>query len=169
MLLTFLFCFAIFLLLVVIYFLFAPLRLEIDTNLHLYRFSVVPIFSIRWVTDAIPHYAELRIFGFRKKIERWEKPASKQEVVVVEEKSKRKPVSLNFKKIKAVLHSFRVKKWFINIDTGDMALNGKLFPWLFTLSFITKRTFRINFIGKTEVFISIQNNAFRMMKAYLYN
>jgi hypothetical protein len=146
-----------------LYLLFAPLVAEINSNKKIVRFRIVPLVSIRWVTDTFPGYLELTLFGFRKKLS-LSSGSEKKRL-----KGKNKPIrkiDFNQQKIIAVLKSFRIKKWIVNIDTGDMALNGLLFPTAYALSSITGKRFYINFCGISEVNITIQNNVFRMLKAY---
>jgi hypothetical protein len=147
------------------YLLFATLLVEIDTSHQLYSFSIVPVFRISWVVDEFPRHPEITIFGFRKKLnlQAWFKGTAPKETKV------RKPSKfrISFSKIRSLVRSFRVKKWLVNIDTGDMALNGEMFPLMYALMRMTGKEFYINFFGKNEVVITIENNAFRMLKAII--
>jgi len=151
-----------------LYLLFAPLVLEVNTHNNLYRFAVLPVFSIRWVYDVFPGHPEISICGFKRKLDLFQ-----QKDKAVQKKKRKKDHQSFFKPsfqgIKAVVKSFRVKRWLVNIDTGDMALNGVMYPLMYILTRITRRTFTINFLGKNEIIITIHNNAFRMLKAYIFN
>jgi hypothetical protein len=146
------------------YILFAPIVLEINSAKHLYLFRIVPMVSIRWVTDPFPGYPELNVFGFRKKLNL--SPALKKNKVLQTKNTHSSGQKIKYYKIISVFKSFRVKKWLINIDTADVALNGLLFPAAYTLRSSTGKYFNVNFRGINEVEIIIRNNVFSMLKAY---
>ena len=153
--------------LIITYLLFAPLLIEIDTHSNVYMFSVSPLFSIRWVTDEFPGHAELNVLGFKKKLDpfAWNE---KNEVKQIEKRERRaSKFKMSFQKMISLFKSFRIRKWLVNIDTGNMALNGEMYPFMYLLTRMTGKEFYINFVGKTEVVITIENNAFRMLMAFI--
>ena len=74
--------------------------------------------------------------------------------------------SIEFKKIVRVLNSFKIKKMLVNIDTGDWTLNAKLYP-LFYFSNYGKGNFRINFQGRNQLVLHIQNRPIDIIKSYI--
>lgn len=150
---------------IVIYILFAPLLVEIDSNNKVYQIRIVPVFKMWWVADNFLGHPEMNLLGIHKILVF---PDFKKETI----KAKTKKVSqlkLNFRRVLAIIKSFKVIKCLVNIDTGDMPLNGKLFPVMYLLSRLTGKTFYINFVGKNEVVLTIKNNAFNILKAYIKN
>jgi hypothetical protein len=150
---------------VIVYALFAPIILEIDSRSYLYQFRIVPIFRIWWASDNLFGHPEMSIFGIRKKLTFLDFNKNAEE-------SKTKKISkskFRFFRFISLIKSFRVRTFYVDIDTGNMPLNGKLYPIMFLLSRITGKSFNINFIGKTEVVIALRNNAFRLLKAYIKN
>ena len=85
-----------------------------------------------------------------------------------EKKVKRtvKKTSIEFKKILRILNSFKIKKMLLNIDTGDWTLNAKLYP-LFYFSNYGKGNFRINFQGRNQLVLHIQNRPIDIIKSYI--
>lgn len=146
----------------IVYALFAPIILEIDSRNYLYQFSIIPILRICWVADNLLGHPEMTIFGIRKKLSF---PIFRKKTA----STKTKKSTFSFLRFISIIKSFKIKTFFVNIDTGNMPLNGKLYPLMFMLSRITGKTFRINFMRKTEVIITIQNNAFRLLRAYIMN
>lgn len=65
--------------------------------------------------------------------------------------------------IVAMMRSFRVRKCFMAVDTGNYALNGMLYP------FCTTRYTHINFTGRNELVLVITNNAARVLWAVIKN
>ena len=148
-----------------VYALFAPLLLEIDTRSDVYQFRIVPVFSIWWSTEGSHGHFGISVFGIRRKLNLSGFPQKKTEIKI----KKSHKFKFSFHRFIAVIRSFKIKKCFVNIDTGDMPLNGLLFPMMYTLSGITGKAFRINFFGKTEIVLTIKNNVFRMLRAYINN
>ena len=81
--------------------------------------------------------------------------------------AKIRPPQIPFKKIKAVIKSFMVKKCYITFDTGDMPTNGILYPWFNLLSIETGHTISVNFWEENEVVLQIQNNMARILWAFV--
>ncbi len=86
----------------------------------------------------------------------------------IDKKVKRtvKKRSIEFRKILRVLNSFKIKKMLLNIDTGDWTLNAKLYP-LFYFSKYGKGNFRINFQGRNQLVLHIQNRPINIIKSYI--
>lgn len=147
------------------YALFAPLLVEIDSKSNVYQFRIVPIFRVWWVMDNLMGHPEMSIFGIHKKF-----VAQNFNIETTSLETKKKvQLKLNFRRVLAIIQSFKVEKCIVNIDTGDMPLNGKLFPVMYIFSELTGKTFHINFVGKIEVMFTIKNNAYNILKAYFKN
>ena len=65
-----------------------------------------------------------------------------------------------------VLKSFKIDKWYVNIDTNDCALNGKLYPLTWAISSIGYPV-HINFIGKQDITLIVKNRLAKIIKAAL--
>jgi hypothetical protein len=72
-----------------------------------------------------------------------------------------------YKKIKAVIKSFKVNKCYVSIDTGNMQLNGILYPLFYWMKVKSQKNIQINFIGETLIVLKIENSLARMSWAYL--
>ena len=87
---------------------------------------------------------------------------------VLEKKKDGKSFKIKFSKIKAVLSTFKVNTFFVNLDTNDVLLNANLFPVFLGLRIYTGKELYINFIGKNEVKIEIENNMARVILAFIF-
>ncbi|MCB0471663.1 MAG: hypothetical protein KDC56_01250 [Flavobacteriaceae bacterium] len=65
-----------------------------------------------------------------------------------------------------LLRSFTVKKLWLNIDTGDTIANAKLFPVCWLLNY-TKGTFTVNFEGRNELVLHLQNRPIRILRSFI--
>lgn len=63
-----------------------------------------------------------------------------------------------------IVHSFRVKIFEVNIDTGDVVLNARLFPFIYILS-NRKYQISINFDDINYVNIEMDNRLHRLAAA----
>lgn len=145
------------------YILFATLLIEIDTRYNTCKFSIQPIFKLSWVRNEQLGYFEMNFLGIKKKLG-WPNFQKKKKKVKT---SKSKKIQFRFNQIFLILKSFKIKKWLITIDTGDMPLNGKLFPIAYLCKRITGKSFHINFVGKNELVVTVENNLFGILKAYV--
>lgn len=150
---------------IMVYVLFAPLLVEIDSHNYTYQFRVVPIFRLWWVSDKLFGHPEMSIFGIHKKISF---SNLKDKTTPLKQQSTN-PLNFSFQRFFAIIKSCKVKKCVIDIDTGNMPLNGKLFPLMYMLSGLTGKTFHINFTGKNEIVLTIKNNVYSILKAYIKN
>lgn len=162
---TALLIFSILLLAILLYFLIAPIYIEVDSGKNLYgvRFHKLAKAKIYATDESV--YFELQIAGWHKVIDLM---ASKKKRLQKVEKSKNKKIKgISIDKVRALIASFKISKCYISLDTGDMALNGILYPWFLCMQSLTRKNIRINFFNENEIVLQIENNFFRMIRAYI--
>ena len=137
--------------------LFVPIVFNIDTSTNEYYVRLkglvkasieeheTEIFRIR----IYAFFTNFYIYPLKKKKPKNKKKPKKHRV------SKMKKY-LKPKKIVGLLRTFKVKRLFIDIDTGDYILNAKLFPAFAFLNYKIGGT-HINFEGRNKVAVRIQN------------
>ncbi|WP_157961199.1 hypothetical protein [Lutibacter citreus] len=59
-----------------------------------------------------------------------------------------------------------MKKFLINIDTGDPILNAKLYP-IFSLLNISKGNFNVNFKNINQLTLHLENRPIDIIKSYI--
>lgn len=164
-----------FLLLLVGYLLFARFFIGIDstTGFAGIRFS--------WLADAnvvlneSVQVARVRIGWWKKEFDLFRQKTVERETVEPTDRRKieRKQAGAGrstrrlVPKIKAVVRSFKINKCSISLDTGDMPLNGILFPWFYLLKWRTGREVSINFVGENKIILEAENTIARMLWAYI--
>lgn len=70
------------------------------------------------------------------------------------------------KKIIRLLKSFRVKKIYVNLDTGDCLMNARLYPVFAFLNYHQGK-FKINFEGRNQMVLYVQNRPIRIIKSFI--
>ncbi len=87
---------------------------------------------------------------------------------VLEKKKDGKSFKIKFSKIKAMLRTFKVNTFFVNLDSNDVMFNAKLYLVFLGLRIYTGKELYINFIGKNEIKIEIENNVARIIWAFIF-
>jgi hypothetical protein len=148
------------------YLLFAPFYVEIDTYHQLYRVR------LHRLASAGLAYADNR-FVIRFTIAGWTKDklledfgGSSQKVKMIKRGDGKPP---GVKKLQAMAASFRVTKFRLKLDTGDMQMNGILFPLFYWINAVTGRELQISFCGGSGLVLQIQNRLSGLLWAYIRN
>ena len=159
---------ALVLLIILCYLLFAPFYLEVDSSIGLccIRFHKVASAGVYLTGSSL--FIHLKILWWYKEIDllapkEIQKKVGKKSIDQV----KRKKRKMSAEKVLAVIKSFRVNKFLLSIDTGDMQLNGILYPLFLWLNRRTGKAIAINFRNKNEMIVEIENNFFRMLRVYI--
>lgn len=69
-------------------------------------------------------------------------------------------------KIIRLLKTFKVKEFYINLDTGSVITNAKLFPVFQCLNYY-KGGFHINFLGHNQLALKLQNRPINIIKTFI--
>ncbi len=154
-------------LVLILYLLLIPIIVNINTNQNQYEIRLHNI-----VKATIEEHEEellrikFKIFFFSfyfyplKNIQKDKKSKSAKESTT---KSRRK---FSISKMMSILKSFKVRKVLIDIDTGDNVLNAKLYPFFGFLNYYLG-TFNINFEGRNQLVLQIQNRPIHIIKSFI--
>ena len=151
-----------------VYLLFAPFFIEINTVAGLYRVRFHRLANARLISDERSLIVKLNIAGWHKTIDLLAQrkqngmPQRKKKV-----KAKSKLPRISFRKMKAIFKSFKINKFRIDMDTGNMPLNGVLYTCFTWLRVYSGKDISINFIDDNEMILEIENNCARVIWAYL--
>ncbi len=152
---------------VVLALLFTPFRLVIDTTRDLYRVQWGPARAgVHVAEDRIRYSVELPFWNREGDVEELfrsggRKPHRAHALSKQQTRSSRwRPP------IKALLRTFRVRRFRWVLDTGDPLWNAWLYP-LFHLFRQRGHDVSISFTGRNELELTISNNLYRLLKAVL--
>ncbi len=81
-------------------------------------------------------------------------------------KKKKKRTNLSPGTIIRLLRSFRVKRLRVNVDTGDCITNSKLYP-VFSLMNFWGGNYGVNFQGRNEIVLHLQNRPIRLLRSFI--
>jgi hypothetical protein len=156
----------IFLVLILSWLLFAPLELQVDTR--------TPQACVRWITigKAILTYENekwwlrMRVLFFHKQweLEKLLFAKKKRRKPAKRIKKQAKPAANKLRKFFNVMKSFRVTKWQVGIDTGDVTEVASLYP----LNFLphTWKHCHLNFIDENYFLMTVRNTPWKLAYAF---
>lgn len=151
-----------------IYVLFAPFYLEINTINGLLRLRFHRLIKAQLVINENSLCLDLKIAGWRKQIDLLaQKEQKKQKKKSIKKQSEKGSNRISLKKISAIAKSFKVNKFYLSISFDEMMLNGIIYPLLNFLSFKKNKRIEINFFHENEIILEVENNFFRIIRAYI--
>jgi hypothetical protein len=157
------------------YVLFAPFYLEIDSTKGLFRLRFHLVMSARVLMENSSLILEIKSPIWNKQVdllaqnESKTKPIPKENILEKKRNKKGKRVSkITFSKIKAILHTFKINTFYVNLDFDDVLLNAKLFPVFLGLKLYSGKELNVNFIGENKIKIEIENNMARVILAFIF-
>lgn len=150
------------------YLLFAPFYIEINSISGLCGIRLQRLASAKLILADNLLKIDLHIIGWRKQIDPFEKHAKRKEETVVQKKKKQRTL-FSISRVKALIKSFKVNNFYLNIDTGNLQLNGILFPCFYWLGNYSGKPIAINFLNKNEIILEIENNLARIIRAFIYS
>lgn len=154
-----------------------PLELEISTLKKIYEIRLGKIVHGRLeISNEGIIAIRLKIVWWVKKIvlfpptgETKKKIKDKEIIKSAHKKTKKNPIKNIVGKSISVLKSFKVKRFYLDIDTNDYILNAYLYPAFFAIKQWKGLNIQVNFMGREEVDILIKNNLLRMGIAFFRN
>lgn len=158
----------------VMLFLLAPLRLCIDSSKNIYHISFSGVASFAFIPGEEDWFFELKIGFWKKKFlvssfaERIKKSEAKKEQPKSKTKQKRFDFFKSLKIVRRILRSFKVKICKIDIDTDDYYWNALLIPAFQLLNRGKQHRIAINFEGKNQVVLLIENRPIDIVYSILF-
>jgi hypothetical protein len=145
--------------------LWTPLRLVIDSKRDVYQVEWQYIGSAMLIEYGNFLGVQIQILFFKKIIPIEFSFKKKKEVETTVKKQVRKTPSVFRPNFLKIARSFEIKRLKINWDTDDYILNAYLYPITPFLR-AENKSFNINFEGKQEVELIIENRLVRIIKSF---
>lgn len=153
---------------VLIYVLLIPIILFVDTNTNQYYVQLKGIAKANVLPDKDELLKiNLKVFFWRFKFY----PLRKNTTTTTKKKTKVKTLKrtrrkIEIRKILRLLKSFKIKRFHLNIDTGDSIMNAKLFPFFAFLNYRIG-SFNINFKGTNHMVLHMQNRPIHIIRSFI--
>ena len=150
---------------VISYILFAPFYVAINSINGTLTIRFHSVFIAQMYSSEDSLFLDLRIVGFRKKIDLFSKTIKKKKIS--EHTINKRSKSISLRKIKGIINSFKVNTFYLSISFDNMLLNGILYPLCTYLKVSSNKKVEINFINENEIILEIENNFYRIIRAYI--
>lgn len=158
------------LMLFLVYVLLAPIKLVINTDSNQYFVEQKGLLKAQLASHEKEIFKiRLRVLFFSFNLYPLKKKASstsKEKHRTL--KRKRSKKTLKFKTVMNIIKSFKIKKFHLDLDTGDCISNAKLYPVFAFLSYINIDC-NINFTGRNSLLLTIENRPIRIIKSFINN
>lgn len=147
------------------YIICAPFYVNVNSDVGLFELRFHHLATVSLVFTDYSPLIKIRIAGFHKQMELIK--TVKKEKVTVKKPRQKKFKKIPVSKLMAMVKSFQVNTCFLTIDTGNMQMNGILFPVFNLIGQRINKDISINFINENKFIFQMENNLARMMWAYI--
>jgi len=150
-----------------IWILFGPVMLLIDTEKKRYLFILPGVLSARVISREDLFYIRLWIFFLPFKIDPFKvtrRPSTSKEITRKEKKSRSRKINpVRF--MQKAKRAFHIRRLDLDLDTDDFPLNAQLVP-VFTAFSGRNRDLRINFEGKMYLHLDLRTRVAALLWMY---
>ncbi|MEN8789621.1 MAG: hypothetical protein ABF293_02870 [Flavobacteriaceae bacterium] len=152
----------------ILYVLFLPLELVINTIQNQYYIRAGAIAKARFAIDENYLFRiELKALGIPHTIY----PLRKKKKIKKDSKPEKKKRSRRFKWSYVntgirLIRSFELKQFALSLDTGNCITNAKLYPVFAFLNY-KGGNFQVNFKGENQLHLHLQNRPIRIVKSFI--
>lgn len=153
---------------VLLFLLFTPIVIEVDSSKDLYRLRWRGIGYVRPIFRDGRFLIRFRILFFTKQLDPLKKRKSKKKKA---RKRKKKTgtrwARKGLRKIGPIFRAIRVRHIYVNMDTNNAIINAWLYPAMRILS-RGRRQLHINFNDVNEVKLKLTTSGFRFIRAFIF-
>lgn len=145
--------------------LFVPIQIYIDTD------TVKYFVRVKGLAKASLEPDKKELFRIRLKVLFYKHcfyPIKKSSKPKPPKKKAKHTRKIKFGRIVRVLRSFEVRRFVLDMDTGDYTANAKMYP-VFMLLNRYVASFHINFEDRNRLLLDIRNRPYRMLKSFINN
>ncbi len=155
----------------IVWLLFAPLIIYVDSGEGLYYVKIPLLIKLRFVIDDGQYVLRFRIFFIPFDVKTGKKKITEKDDRKERKRRKKKhrinkilkviPAFLKF--LPGLFRTSRIKKMIINFDTGDYTINARLVPVLAILS-RKNISLNVNYSDINTIHLIIQNRLFNIVR-----
>lgn len=143
-----------------------PMILVVDTNNEQYYVQMKGVARADVIKDDKEIFIiKLKFFFLKFYIHPLKAKKEKKSGITKAVKVDKKTKKLSFRTIVRIMRSFKVKKFYMNIDTGDCITNSKLYPVFAFLNY-QFGGFHINYKGQNALVLAVENRPIRIIKSF---
>jgi hypothetical protein len=145
--------------------LFMPILICIDTDKALYYIKLKGLVTIGIEADKA-EILQIKVHVFFKDFYFYPLRQKKHDKKKPQKMGPKQKKSPGLTKVLRVVQSFKVTRFYVDMDTGDCLMNAKLYP-LFALLKYKYGAFNINFDGRVKLLVHIENKPIRILRSFI--
>lgn len=140
-----------------------PINLYLNTKYNQYYLTIGDFVKV-WLEGDKEEILKigLKIFFYRH----FFYPLRKREIPEQKKKKTKKRKTWSVRKVSSLITSFKLKRFWLDIDTGDSIMNAKLYP-LFSFANYYGIPCHINFNDTNLLVVHLQNRPINMIKSFI--
>lgn len=150
---------------IIAYLLFASAYLLIDSRQGSLECGLYPLVRARLKLEPSP-MIQLSIAGWKQDIALMGRKRQVAQPAAQPTPRSQRLNARTVRRIWAMIKSFRIRQFRLRVDTGDVQLNGLLFPLAYSLARLTGRSIDVNFTNHNELVVEVDNSLARLLWAY---
>jgi len=155
------------LLFIMVFLLCSPLRIVVNSQTDTFSLRWKGIVCVNFLFIRKQPFLSIQFLGFSRNYNLYQFGQKDEKKKQPKSKRSKKRSKLTFSKMRRLVQSFTVRSLYINLDTDDFIVNGYLVPVFQALNGHNK-SFKINYIGRNEIRLIVENKLYRLIKAYLF-
>lgn len=163
---------------VLTWFLWAPLRLEIDSTRGIFQLRWLSIGRVQWLPESGIDHFRWKIFFWQNEL--WlnrlpavsKKQGEAKQAVKKPQTRKPLPLKTTLRLLRNVLRSFKIKRLQIWWDSDDFVWNAQVYPLTAAFNSWSQHRIYINFTGRRDLVLQVENRlgrvAWAALKTFIY-
>ncbi len=154
--------------------LWTPLRLEIDSEAGHFQVEWRHLMRVNWLPEEALDCIHVKAPFLNRHFFLSEMPAKREEMPAKTEPQKPHPakksrsIKTAWRMGRKILRSFEVKRFQLDWDSDDFIWNARMFPLVFGLSAWKNAQVQINFMGRREIALVLENRLGRILWAVIH-
>lgn len=153
--------------LLIIYVLLVPIDLLINTNTNQYYIQIKGLAKASLEKDNVEILRiKLRMFFMNFYFHPLKYIGLTEKKKIVKKNKVKRKRKIGLKKSLQILKSFKVKRFDLEMDTGDYTLNAKLYPVFAFLNYNVGH-FKVNFEDRNQLVLHLQNRPIDIIKSFI--
>ena len=149
------------------YLLTVPIFVQIDSRSHLYSLRLPGLLNINVESDekeiikvkVVVLFVKFYVYPFNY-MQKSKRPKEGKQ-------PKKKPDTLRrIKRVLDIIKTFKVKRCYVNMDTGNVLLNARLYP-LFGLLNYKGGNFHVNFNGQNQYILLMKSRPINIARTFI--
>ena len=147
--------------------LFVPIILFIDTDTNEYYIQLKGLAKANLETHE-EELLQIRLRAFFRNFYFFplQKVGVSKKKKIAKKTKSRSGKKITLKQGLGLLQSFKIKKFLLDIDTGNCIQNAKLYP-VFDLMSYKLGDFKVNFVGRNRFALHLQNRPIHILKIFI--